>query len=363
MMFSIRRGAVAAGVLTLIAGASAGSATSATAPTEGGGHQTAPDVVTIRVAPLSPSPLATAPVWVAHGLGFFEEEGLDVEMIGNVPGGSVETALAAGQLDIGGSAHSNLFPRAATLSETGDDIQIFLPDSRYPWHIMVLEESTVETQADLAGARIGITEPGGDETTTQLLMSIGGVDVGEYETIVTGGRAAGGVALSNGDVDAFQGSYVDRAAIEGAGIPVRIVGDGTEDSFFLGGWAARRDFIDEHPDVIERFGRAWVRGAIWAWENPNVAIDVIEDVAPEAVTDRDAASGVLMLANENNRALYEQRFAFDLEGIQSLADALFDIGALDEPLETSSIVRTEFAEAIWDFDVEAETAAAQAGEH
>lgn len=359
-MISIQRASAALGAVVLVATALGHAG--ATASGGGSARRATSEVVSLRVAPLSPSPLATAPVWVAQALGFFEEEGVEVELIGNVPGGSVETALAAGQLDIGGSAHSNLFPRAATLAETGDDIQIFLPDSRYPWHIMVLENSEYEDQADLIGSRIGITEPGGDETTTQLLMSIGGVESGDYETVVTGGRAAGGVALSNGDVDAFQGSYVDLAAIEGAGIPIRIVGDGTEDSFFLGGWAARQDFIDANPTAIERFGRAWVRGAIWAWENPEVALDLIEEVAPEAVTDRVAAMEVLQLANDNNRPLYEERFALDLAGVQSLADALFKIGSLDEPLDAESIVRSEFHDAFWDFDVEAEVASAQAGE-
>lgn len=357
-MVSIRRGAVCGAALAVAV--AAGPLWLTSAASAGDTDEDAP--ATIRVAPLSPSPLATAPVWVAQALGFFAEEGLDVELIGNVPGGSVETALAAGQLEIGGSSHSNLFSRAAMLAETGDDIQIFLPDSGYPWSIMVLADSEYQTQADLVGEKIGITEPGGDETTTQLLMSLGGVGPDEFEMVVTGGRASGGVALSRGDVAAFQGSYVDRAAIETAGIEVRVIGDGQEDDFFLGGWAARRDFIDAHPDTIERFGRAWVRGAIWTWENPDLALDLLEEVAPEAVTDRETAAWVLGLANDNNRAMYDARFAFDLDSVQQLADALEAIGALEQPLDTSTIVRTEFVDAIWDFDVEAEVAAAQAGD-
>lgn len=316
------------------------------------------DAFPLRIAPTSPSAIAMAPTWVAQALGFYEEEGLDVEIIGNVPGGTVEDALTSGDIDLGGSAYSNLWPRVDELTEAGIQIRAFLPDGAYAWRLMVLEDSPYRTHEDLIGETIGITEAGGDETTTEVLMSLGGVGPEEYETVVTGGRAAGGVALESGEVAAFQGSYVDEAAISEV-TAVRTIETGDEDSLFMGGWAARADFMEENPDVLVKFGRAWAKAAVWTFENPEAAIDLIAEVNPESVGDRAQSLALLEATNEHNRPLYEQLYKLTDADVSATLEITKELGLVVDEVRVEDVFTSQYLDEIWDFDLEAVAAEAR----
>lgn len=314
----------------------------------------------LRVAPNAPAPAAWAHLWLADEMGCYEQEDLEVEIVDNLPGGAVENALTSGQLDFGGSNSSRLIPHGDAMGD--ESLQMFMPESKYLFRMIVLEDSDIQTAQDLVGKTIGVPEPGGDEDTAKLLMGVEGIDAADFELLAVGGDAAAGVALDNGSVDAFSGSMGDLFVMQGADIPVRTIPMGDTENFYNSGYTATQETIEDRRDVAVRFGRALAKAMIFEYENPEAAIDALGRIAPEATQDRERAAAIMALTHEINLPMYEARNETDPALWQTMIDAYHDTGIIEESFPPETIVNDELLDDIWDFDIEAVVAAARAGE-
>lgn len=211
-----------------------------------------------------------------------------------------------GDLDFGGVNQSRLIPLRAEQGE--DAIKIFHAESSYVFRMMVLASSPIQTPHDLVGKTIGINEPGGDEDNLAFMMTIAGIDRSQYRTLVVGGRATAGVALSSNQVDAYMGSFADQAAIVQSGVNLRELAVGNTNEFYNSGIAATTETLDKRRDLVIRFGRAVAKAMIWKYENPDATIDLLTEIVPEQMQDREGALALLKASNDSSRPLYDVQF-------------------------------------------------------
>jgi NitT/TauT family transport system substrate-binding protein len=312
----------------------------------------------LTVAAASPSQITYAAMWVAEELGCYAAEDLDVEIVSNVPGGSVEDALRTGRLDFGGSSSGSL------INEVAKDggLQIFTVDNMFPFRIVAPKDGGPSTAEELRGKTIGMPEAS-DEGTVEFLMHVAGIEKGEYQTEVTGGRAAAGVALQEGRVDAFMGSTTDQLFISKVvGLPINEIETGNVAEYYNSGMAATTEMLEKDRDVAVRFGRALAKATVWAFENAEATIDILGEIVPEAVEDRELSLQRREFQNGHDALTYENRFDADLDVWQSMIDDYADAGLIDESFPADKLFTDELLEDIWDFDVEAVVAAAKADE-
>jgi len=133
------------------------------------------------------------PLTLADRLGYFKDEGLDVE-IPDFPGGA-----KALQAMMGGSADvvSGAFEHVVNMHAKGIDVQEFVLQGRYSGMVLGLSKekaSAYKSPKDLRGLKIGVTAPG--SSTNFLVNSILARDglAPDSVSIIGVGASSGAVA-------------------------------------------------------------------------------------------------------------------------------------------------------------------------
>jgi NitT/TauT family transport system substrate-binding protein len=323
--------------------------------TSGSDGTAAPEVVSLKVAPTVPGPLYWSFYWSAGPLGFYEEEGLDVEII--PVEASVPQAILAGQLDIGGVG-SDFIPQGAELNE----LKWFMMTDAYLFGAVVPGDSELDSVESLAGMRIGINEPH-DEFDAEFVLTSNGIERGDYELIPLGEAVPVAEAMLSGDVDAMiiplGSSWVNiNNAFPDAGF--RVLESPGTDGFYNTGLITSDEMIAENRDVVVRFGRAIAKAIIWMKENPEATAEAVMEAEPSAAESAEEALPFVIRASEFNAEIWEEQGVIHPEIIQATIDRTAELGFIEESYDAGTIIDESLHEEIWNFDVEAVTEEARA---
>lgn len=259
--------AVAASTALLMAGCSSGESDEASAAADEVQHLT----VAVPFGGGSPSAI---PVWLGEELGYFEEEGIEIELV-SLEGRPAETVglVSAGQADIViSSADTLLMPTAQ-----GDDpgLKYLYTAYQQPTQaVAVLEDSEIQRFSDLAEGQVGMPSQGAPYETI-LRANIngdGGDDSGISSVSVSGAGAL--ESLNRGDITAYS---ANRGEIELASLATDIdvryldYADGL-DTLLAAGIMVRADSTDEEMETYTKFLRSYAKSGIFAQENPEAAV-------------------------------------------------------------------------------------------
>ena len=211
-----------------------------------------------------------AGIYRAVAAGYYEEEGIDLEI--RTPSSTTDTTrlLVAGKAEFGLLDGLDL---GRQVSE-GRPVRAAMAVLRRPaGGLVTLSESGIGSPADLAGRKVGETGAPSDRAVFETMVESAGGDLGASEVVSIG---FGGVqALVAGRIDAFTG-YVpaDATAVESKGYPTRSF---QFDRF--GGppypglvVATSSSVAGERPELVRGFVRATVRGYRDALEDPERAV-------------------------------------------------------------------------------------------
>lgn len=215
-------------------------------------------------------------------LGFYAEEGLEVEILhagGNAP--------ATAELEAGNAEFAVGTPsfQVNNYAETGGLPGVNYFEYTYPmkWELLVRPDSPIADVSDLAGTVVGIHSLGtADEAVITEWLGLGGVSADEVELVVTGGGIPAGVALQDGDVDAILAWDTHRGAYDAEGIEYRQLPrpDGVSEfgGFFI---QATPEYLEANREEAVGFARAVLKSTIFALENPEAAMALYLDAHPE----------------------------------------------------------------------------------
>jgi NitT/TauT family transport system substrate-binding protein len=222
----------------------------------------------ITVAIPNPSAINVFPLWVAIGEGFFEDEGLtlNVEAVdGSAP---VLQAMAAGQAEIGLPGPA---PVLAARARGVDVVFIYNHFAQSVFGLVVREEAPYQTPADLKGKVIGVGTADGAEVgfTRAILNDLGMVEGQDYTFLPVGDGGPATAAFERGDIEAYAAAVSDAAILNARGLHVREITPAQYLAYFGNGFAVMRSYMDEHPEVIAGFGRALVRGVEFGMDPAN----------------------------------------------------------------------------------------------
>lgn len=227
--------------------------------------------------------------------GYYSAEGLNVTWI-NFRGGSsiIEAAIAE---EVDGGAFGSI-PALIRVSSRGVPLKIVavgtLETKEKPGDVLVvLKNSGIESMEDLKGKIIAVH---GFGTTLDLALRAAldqhGIDPIKDVTITQVKVTQMIPTLKNGQVDAAFIFPDFVPYLEGEGKAILTIADVFPKGYPISVIFFKEDFIEEHPEEVKKFVRAYLKGIEWADQNPELITEV--ELEYTAVT-RDIAIQIPIL--------------------------------------------------------------------
>ncbi|MEU3421742.1 ABC transporter substrate-binding protein [Streptomyces murinus] len=186
-------GLLALSSLTACANDAAGSATGS----GGGGGKG--ESVKIMVGGLDK--VIYMPAMLTQRLGYFQDEGLNVQLMSEPAGVQAETALVAGQVQ----GAVGFYDHTLDLQVKGKPVESVVQFSRAPGEVEVVSAKAagdVTSPKDFKGRKLGVTGLGSStDFLTKYLAVKNGVDVSEFTPVAVGAGPTFIAALQQGSID------------------------------------------------------------------------------------------------------------------------------------------------------------------
>lgn len=218
-------------------------------------------------------------LYAALELGYYEEEGLDVEILQAGEGGTAQP-VAAGQAEFGVSYQEEVtYARVEEIPVTAIAAVVQHNTSGFASPV----EKGIETPADFEGKKYG---GWGSPMEEAILMAMTDKYNADFEKIemVTIGSADFFTSVTK-DVD-FTWIYYgwDGIAAELKGIDLNFINLRDEDEaldFYTPVIIASEQTIDQNPELVEKFMRATSKGYEYSIDNPEEAAQFLQKASPE----------------------------------------------------------------------------------
>lgn len=296
--------------------------------------------------------LNNLPFPVAQGLGFYEDEGLDVTVDNFASGGSKTLqALVAGSTDIA----VGFYDHTIQMQAQNKHVVGFVELARNSGLVLAGGNDTTFDPADpetIKGLNVGITAPGSSsDFFIRYYLQQNGMDADDIAIIGVGSGAAAVAALEQNKIDLLVNYDPAATFIEAKGVG-KILIDARSDEgaqAVYGGiyptsvLYATQDFIDENPETIQKVTNATVRAL--RWMNTRTAEEIVETLPVEYISgDREA----YVQAVENAMAIFSDDGLFDETDIQTPLKVLrtFNDSVAAADIDLSQTYTNAFVEAV-----------------
>ncbi|KAB1643919.1 ABC transporter substrate-binding protein [Gulosibacter chungangensis] len=268
-------------------------------------------------------------LYVALNKGYFEEAGIDVEIV-PFNNSNPEVLVNAGQAEFGIS-----FQDTASMSiASGADLQSVLAvEQTWATEVAVLaDRDDIQSPADLDGMVFGGFDNPAETITMQSVVQAAGGE-GEFETVVLGTSAY--EALYSGDVD-FTVPYVAWEGIEAQERGVELKTFAYTDYGFPDAYqvvvVGNGSWLDAHPEAARDFVQALAHGYEDAIADPAGAAQILQEENAGLLTDLDMLVASQTMLSEGYMLDEHGEFGVQTEAHWSeLGEFLFEAGLLTGP--------------------------------
>lgn len=283
-----------------------------------------------------------APMYVAIEEGYFEDEGIDLDLVCGFGADKTMTAVISGEADIGfmGSEAS-----IYTYAEGATDYVVnFAQLTRRAGNFLVAREEMPDfSWEDLKGHLVlGGRKGGMPEMVFEYILKQNGIDPEkdlEINQNIDFGSTAAAFAEGQGDFTVEFEPGATSLESEGKGYVVASLG---EDSGYVPytAFSAKQSFIDENPDIIQGFTNALQKGMDYVQAHtPEEIAKIIEPQFPE--TDLETITTIVSRYYEQDT--WKSNLIFEESSFDLLQDILESAGELAERVPYEDLVTTEFA--------------------
>ncbi|BDE06419.1 nitrate ABC transporter substrate-binding protein [Vulcanimicrobium alpinum] len=263
---------------------------------------------------------------LAKALGYFEAEGLDVEITYTKGGSEAATALASGSCDYSGNA----IDHAVAAAERGKSLQMIVDFMNQPGIALMVrpgDKDKYKTFADFKGKTIGVTSIGSATHVLALYMAKrAGLGKDDVKIVGVGGGATMISALAGSQVDAAYGNDPYATTLIRTGRGVQWVGlyTSAETRKWLGfkeycftGALTRSEVIQKNPERTQKIVNALVRAHKFMATRTSAQIAAaLPDEFRGGTPAADWAASY-----SHSRPAYTQHGEIDLEGVRANIEA------------------------------------------
>lgn len=269
--------------------------------------------------------------------GFYEEAGLNVEIMQGGPGMSSTALVASGANTFGTNDVNGIIMGA---NQGMDLVMVAACFQRHPAGVITVAASGIREPADLVGKTLAYTE-GGPWTLTKAMLSRAGVDLADINLVVSPSTEL----LINGNVDAKTGFTVNEPiAVELAGLPTHLI---VPSDWGIETYAevifTTRSYLEENPEVVRNFVAASIRGYEYAYANPEETVATVTTINNQLDPVQQA---------EQLRRQFDYVFTADTEAsgvctldpavISGTMEILVEFAALETSLDVEDLYSLDF---------------------
>lgn len=281
-----------------------------------------------------------APQYIAISQGFFEEEGLEIELLLTPGADKVTAAVLSGDVQIGFSG-SEACIYVYNAGEK-DYLKTFAQLTQKDGSFLVSREKYEDfTLDDLRGKSvIGGRKGGMPEMTLEWALRQNGIDpVNDLEIDTSVDFAAMSGAFMGGQGDFVSLFEPNATQIENQGFGYIVVSIGE-----LGGvvpytsYSARTSYIEENPEIIEKFTRAIQKGLdyVHSHSDEEVANAIIEFFPDTSMNDL-----VEVIARYRSIDAWPTTTDFKEDSFYHLQDIMKAAGELDNTVKYEDLIYTK----------------------
>ena len=248
----------------------------------------APALKKVKVAMASATMSPSYPyLYVAQKMGFWKEDGLDVEILLAQGSAQVIQLLAQRQADIG-----LLNPEPVVVARIRQNLpikSIATVGAIFSWSTAVPPNSPIKTIADLKGKKVGVFSlASGGAFYIKARAVEAGLDPEKDITLLpTGFGAQASEALRSGAVDAILLWRAAFTALENAGVPLRYLPAAPwEANLYSYIVAANESAINGDPDMVAALLRGIAKASEFSAVSPKAATQVYWQAYPDSINAR-----------------------------------------------------------------------------
>ena len=301
-----------------------------------------PELQTVSLSEVTRS-IFYAPQYVALSKGFFEEEGLKIELATAQGADAVMTSVLANQSDIGFAG-----PEASVYvyNEGKEDYtEVFAQLTKRDGSFLVSRNENKDFKwTDVKGSVIIPGRKGGVPYMTLLhVLRKYGIDPSSDVTLddsISFDLMAGAFSAGNADYVALFEPTASATEIAGKGYIVSSIGSETDELPYTA-YFAKKSYIEKNPEIIQKFTNAIYKGQLWVKEHTSEEIaETIVDYFPD--TDMDLLVTVLNRYREID--VWNETPYLAEEGFDLLQTIIEEAGELKQRAPYSKVINNSFAE-------------------
>ena len=312
---------------------------------------------------------AAAPFAIATKMGWFEKDGIKVDLV-PLPGSTDCVKLVATR-ELPYSLPSA--EPLAIIRQQGVKAKFFYTAYQGNiYGIAVPIDSPIKTVADLKGKKIGVTSmASAGVIVARALVKQAGMDPDKDVSIVVAGESAQTAALLNSkQIDALSQFDTQYALTENAGSKLRRLDHPEIKLFPSNGLVALDETLKDKRKETVALGRGYAMGTAFAIANPEAAVRILWDVFPQTkATGKDEATALrddlktleARIVNWRYEPVGAKHWGENVEtNYQAYMDWLLVQGIIKQKTDAKDIVTNELIGEINTFDVNGVIAQAKA---
>jgi len=240
-----------------------------------------------------------APFFLGKARGYFDQEGLDLDIQEGRGSGVTVQAVAAGTATFGYADVATMI-KAASKGAPVTAVGVALQTS--PMSVMGFADRNIRKPDDIKGKTVAVTPGDSMSQIWPLFLKKTGLKDSDFKT-VSGDAQTKLNAVMNNQADLLLGYVMDQAiklqdATHKDIYPIRFADYGV--NMVSSGIIVQKDYLKAHPDIVKKFLRATTRSLEESAKNPEAAVDAMLKANPKSGVKETALVGM-----KNTAALYK----------------------------------------------------------
>ncbi|MEU9208202.1 ABC transporter substrate-binding protein [Streptomyces sp. NPDC048415] len=211
------------------------------------------------------------PAMLTQRLGYFKEEGLDVQLLSEPAGVQAETALVSGQVQ----GAVGFYDHTLDLQTKGKSVESVVQFSQAPGEVEIVAKTRADditSPKDFKGKKLGITGLGSStDFLTKYLAVKNGVKVSEFTPVAVGAGPTFISALQKGAIDGGMTTDPTVATVMEKNLGKVLIDmrtpKGSQEA--LGGpypsssLYMQTDWVNSHKETVQKLANAFVKTLKW----------------------------------------------------------------------------------------------------
>ena len=284
-----------------------------------------------------------APQYAAYELGYFEEEGIDLEIVTGFGADKVMTAVLSGDAEIGFMGSETTV--YAYNQGAADYVVNFAQLTQRAGNFLVAREEMPDfTWDDLKGKKVlGGRKGGMPQMVFEYILKQNHIDPSadlEIDQSIDFGSTAAAFSGGQGDFTVEFEPSATALEKEGAGYVVASLG---VDSGYVPytSYSAKSSYMEKHPEIIQGFTNALQKGMDFV--NSHTPEEVSEVIAPQ-FPDSDLETITAIVSRYAKQDTWKENLIFEEKSFSLLQDILEMAGEISERVPYENIVTAKFSE-------------------